>query len=184
MTPEHVARFNKQFHEFHEGLRRVSYRKCLFTEDCNREVINAHSVSAAVLRTIADDGHVISPNSGLVNDDGLLKPNLSMVREGVNRASRGTFACHHHDALFEAIDQTPININDPKVQQLLLYRAVLRELWFLLAARTIQTQLDPMTSHLYHPGNHPMKRIESLYYLKRCLSKSSGSNKPLAQRPQ
>ena len=179
MTPERAVRQNKQFYEWWSALRAARYRKCLFSDECTREVINAHSVSKSVLKSIADDGHVASPDMSFPKDDaGLPKPYISMIREGINNASTGNFACHYHDAYFRnAIDQTPIHADDPYVQDLLLYRAVLRELWLLLATYPMHYQMErkaPRITNLLPPWAHPIRRIESLFYLKRCLGESLG----------
>ena len=179
MTKEQTARRNRQFFEYLGAVRAPRYRQCLFSDDCKREVINAHSIAKSVLKSIADDGHVRSPKMTFPKSGtGIPKPDIQMVSEGINQASTGTFACHYHDDLFrEAIDQTPIQVGDPHVQNLLLYRAVLRELWWLLATLPVfnkQEHNAPLISHLISPSNHPRTRIESLIYLKKCLGKSMG----------
>ena len=132
-----------------------------------------------MLKSIANDGHVTSPDLGFPKDDaGNPRPDLAMAFVGVNQASTGTFACHYHDDLFrDAIDQTPIHVNDPRVQDLLLYRAVLRELWLLLAVHPTHSQMEQevprLRGHL-PPWADIIRRIESLLYLRRCLSKSLG----------
>lgn len=137
-----------------------------------------------MLKSIAENGHVTSPALRFPTDDaGLPRPDFQMVPEGINNASTGTFACLYHDNLFrEAIDQTPIKADDPYVQDLLLYRAVLRELWLLLATNPMLSQMEREAPHITNsvpPWGHQTRRIESLLYLRRCLGKSLGLDRSI-----
>ena len=177
-------RQNERFYKRWSALREPRYRKCLFSDECKREVINAHSVSKSVLKSMADNGHVKSPEMTFSNDGaGIPKPEILMVAEGINQASTGTFSCHYHDDHFrEAIDQTPTKVNDPYVQDLLLYRAVLRELWLLLATNPMSSQMERDAPHITNsipPWAQHIRRIESLLYLRRCLGESLGFDRSI-----
>ena len=181
---ERDPRRNERFYKGLSAFGAPRYRKCLFSDECKREVINAHSVSKSVLRSMADNGHVKSPEMRFPKDDaGIAMPDIQMVSEGINNASTGTFACQYHDAHFiDAIDRTPIQADDPYVQDLLLYRAVLRELWLLLATNPKHSEMERDAPHITNfvpPWGHQSMRIESLLYLRRCLGESLGFDRSI-----
>ena len=170
MTPREVGQRNKAIHEHQEFLRRTRYRKCLFTDDCPEEVINAHSISRAVLEHIQDERHVVSPEMKFDKDEqGLSRPSVSFSSVGIGQASTGTFVCDTHDNTSKAIDVTPMDLDDSKARDLLLYRAVLREMWVLLRTRPAAAFLNEFVPFLHNPTNHPETRLESLVYLRDCI---------------
>lgn len=163
---QQVSYYNKSVHDAQEFVRRSEYRRCLFAENCTEEVIEAHSVSRAVLKDIQDNGHIIQPEAGTERDEvGRDHFKLVFNKEGINRASIGNFACQIHDNAFRAIDTIPMNFDDPNVRDLLLYRAALREAWVLLRLRPATSRIDNAYPSLYRPSDHPNTRLRSLLYL-------------------
>ena len=172
---EQSGQVKKRIYESLRILRQADYEKCLFSDDCTLAVIKGHSVSRAVLWSIQDNGHLLTPDLRLVeNDAGQLQTKIEMVPVGIGRASTAPFVCHKHDQLFKDIDEAPMNVADHSIRDLLLYRAVLRELWLLLGKRELFTDIYEKYLFPTTPSNHPLTRIESLMYLRGCLSQSLG----------
>lgn len=173
---EQSSQRKKRLYDSFNRLRRMDYRKCLFSDECTQEVINAHSVSYAVLQNIQEGGHVITPDIRYSNDrDGMPRPQITFVPVGISKdASTGTFVCHDHDDVFKPIDNVPMDVEDPYIRDLLLYRAVLREIWLLLAKYEDFVRIHDQMPFPTTPSHLPRIRLESLMYLRGCLSQSLG----------
>ena len=160
---QQINDYNKEIHHMLDLLHQSKYRRCLFTENCTEEVIEAHSVSRSILTRIQDNGRVIQPKTRSEKDEsGLSHVNPGFNTEGINRASTGTFVCQTHDNAFRAIDTIPMNLDDPNVRDLLFYRAALREAWVLLRLRPSISWMDSKIPSLFSPSIHPATRLESL----------------------
>ena len=107
-------------------LFRTSFGKCLVDEQCTEKAIKAHSMSRALLLTIADEGEVIIPEHEL-KYPGDLEVIPPFRPEVISKASTGRFACDKHDKVFNPIDTLPMDFKDPTILNLLFYRAVLKE---------------------------------------------------------
>jgi SEC-C motif-containing protein len=107
-----------------------SLRMCLHPEaaaHCRGGIVRAHSVQERVLRMIARDGHVYASN---LNAAALLKNggNVSFAPIGVNKASRFSGMCgHHDDKTFAPLEKRSFSAT-PEQCFLLAYRAICREL--------------------------------------------------------
>ena len=158
-----VNEYNRRVHEGLNLVRRGKFETCLFVDECTEPVIQAHSVSRAVLAHLEEDGHVIQPMFRAEHDDvGRSYPQMRFQIEGVNRASTGTFVCRTHDGAFAEIDTIPIDFDDSRVCDLLFFRAVLKEAWQLL-----RTQLATMWFERDRPlpgplPTHPNTRLRAL----------------------
>ena len=109
-----VNEYNRQIHEGLNLLWRGKFETCLFADECTEPVIQAHSVSRAVLAYLEENGHVIRPMVKTGHDEeGRSYPDLGFQLEGINQASTGTFVCWTHDRAFTEIDTIPIDFDDP-----------------------------------------------------------------------
>ncbi len=173
MAAYSVSEYNRRIHELLNLARKGEHRNCLFTNQCTEKVIDAHSVPRAVLRTIQDDGHVIQPE---VKDDkdaeGRSRPAITFNLEGIGVASTGTFACQRHDNVFKEIDTVFMDLEDPNIRNLLLYRAVIREIWRLFALRPSTKSTDQALPSLHRSSIHPETRLKTLFYLRDAVMRS------------
>ncbi len=126
-------------------------------------MIQAHSVSRAVLKELETNGHVVAPwIRNRRDDEGRSYANLEFKLQGINRASTGTFVCRTHDAEFAAIDTVPIDFDNQEVCDLLFQRAILKDAWQLL-----RTQFGTMWLEREKPlpmpkPIHPYTRLRAL----------------------
>ena len=93
---------------------------------------------------------------------------------GIKVASTGTFACWRHDQGFADIDGATIDWENPTIQSLLSYRAVLREIWTLLKIRPATEYIDRVLPGMQPPSFHPDTRLQSLLFLQKALGASMG----------
>jgi len=162
-TMKNVSEYNRQFNEGLNLFVKGKFRTCLFASGCPEPVIQAHSVSRAVLKELESDGHVIAPwTRNRRDDEGRSYANLEFQLQGINLASTGTFVCRTHDAEFAAIDKVPIDFNNPEVCDLLFYRAILKDAWQLLRTQFATMWLErdkplPMPKPI-----HPYSRLRAL----------------------
>ena len=133
----------------------------MFADKCAEPVIQAHSVSRSVLSKLEDQGHVVQAMLRAGHDEvGRSYPKLVFERAGINRASTGTFVCRTHDAKFADIDTVPMDFDDPRVCDLLFYRAVMKEAWQLFKAQfaTMKFEHDqPWPGSLPNQGAGPIR---------------------------
>ena len=103
-----------------------------------------------------------------VGHDGMgrSRPHLEFRHEGRLKASTGTFICRKHDDLFKDIDTTPMDFNDPRICDLLFYRAVLKEAWLLLRMQDAQAWIEKSGRVSISSPNHPYTRLRALLDLK------------------
>ena len=162
MTDE-ISGYNKELYYGLDLARKGTYRKCLFVDDCTEQTIWAHSVSRAVLETIQHHGEVIKPHTITSKDDsGRSHVGLRLMPEAISQASIGTFTCHTHDSIFNCIDTTPMDFDDPKVLNLLFYRAILKDAWVLFKtqkATMYQERKGPLPNPWFV---HPYTRLKAL----------------------
>ena len=162
--------FNQYYElkEFDELVRQSTYRNCLFSEECSEQVIKAHSVSRAVLARMQSNGHLILPTTRFRRtESGLPERNIVFGRKGINRVSTGEFVCRAHDDFFSVIDTTPLDYGNPRILNLLFYRAILREIWLLLR---MQRAILWVEKRRQWPGPlsiHPYTRTRALLDVKR-----------------
>ena len=158
-----VNEYNRRVHEGIGILSRGTFRACMFADDCTEPVIQAHSVSRAMLAELAENGHVIQPRIKSQHDgDGRSYPQLEFHLEGINRASTGTFVCRTHDAAFTEIDTAPVDFANPQVCDLLFFRAVLKDAWQLFKAQ-FATMWFEREKRLPVPlPTHPNTRLRAL----------------------
>ena len=151
-------------------------RRCLYSTRCTAEVINAHSISRAILGTIQDDGQVIRPGAHREKDDeGSPSLQLSFDSVGISNASTGYFICQQHDRIFSKIDTTPMDFDNPGICDLLLYRAVLREIWRLMVLGPLTAKIDQVVPGAQLPSVHPNTRLRTLLYIQEVLMPSIAS---------
>lgn len=176
---------NKTVHEALTLLHKGEFRHCLFANDCAGSVVNAHAVSQAILRTIQENGHVKSPQVKSEQDvDGRSRPQLGFNNVGIRQASSGTFACQTREDAFKKIDTVPMDFEDPQILDLLLCRAVLREIWLLSKARQYMEWVDEKAPYIYKPSIHPDTRLESLLYFRECIRPVLAATHPIEHQPQ
>ena len=158
-----VNEYNRRVHEGLNLVWRGKFETCLFVDECSEPVIQAHSVSRAVLAHLEENGHVIQPMIRTGHDEvGRSYPDMRFQLEGINRASTGTFVCRMHDGAFTEIDTIPIDFDNPRVCDLLFFRAILKEAWQLL-----RTQIATMWFERDRPlpgplPTHPHTRLRAL----------------------
>ena len=158
-----VNEYNRRVHEGLNLFRRGKFKTCLFGDECTEPVVQAHSVSRAVLADLEENGHVIRPMIRTGYDKvGRSYPDLGFQLEGINRASTGTFVCRTHDGAFTEIDTIPIDFDNPRVCDLLFFRAILKDAWQLL-----RTQIATMWFERDRPWpgplpTHPNTRLRAL----------------------
>ena len=182
---EGINERNKTVHEVLHLLLRGEFRKCLFAKDCAGSVVNAHAVSQAILRTIQDNGHVKSPQVKYEQDvDGRSHPQVGFSNVGIKQASIGTFACQTHEDAFKKIDTVPMAFEDPETLNLLLYRAVLREIWLLSKARQHTEWVDETAPHIYKPSIHPDTRLKSLLYFRETIEPVLAERHAIERQPR
>ena len=143
MTANEIKEHNKELHHYLDLIHKGTFDKCLFADGCTGQPIRAHSVSRAILSTIQHDDKVIQPGSRTVKDDsGRSHPIIEFRLEPISRASTGKFACATHDKEFRIIDTTPMDFDNPKVLDMLFFRAMLKEAWTLLSMQEGLTRLE------------------------------------------
>ena len=167
---ERINEQNKAIHEMMGLLHKGQFRTCLYEQGCAGRVVNGHAVSEAILRSIEDKNHVKNPQLIYRQDEeGSSHPHLEFKNAGVRQASIGTFACQKHEDAFKKIDTTPMDFEDPGILNLLLYRAVLREIWLLSRIREATDWVDNRAPHVHRATLHPNTRLESLLYFRECI---------------
>ena len=163
-----ISSYNQQVHGLLNTLYESTHDHCLFSEDCPGEVIRAHSISKAILRGLQNKGHFMTPSARQRYDEsGRLEPHIGFMAKGLNQASTGRFVCRAHDAVFRAIDTTPMDYDDPKILNLLFYRSILMELWKLVRAHRISSWLEERRGLPGPPSIHPFARARALLEAKR-----------------
>ena len=162
-----INEFNKEIYDIFNRVYRNKHRRCLFANECTEEAVEAHSVSRAVLATIGDNGHVIVPMGRHEKDvEGRTGLHLGFDSKGIGVASTGTFACRTHENAFKAIDTVPMDFSAPHIRNLLLYRAVLREIWTLSRIRPGTDWIEERAPGTLIPSIHPDMRLQSLLYMR------------------
>ena len=178
---ERVSERNKAIHEALELLHKGEYRNCLFEQGCAERVVNAHAVSQAILRTIQDKNHIKNPQLKYEQDEqGRSRPRVELQNLGIKQASVGTFACQSHEDAFKKIDTVPMDFGDPEILNLLLYRAVLREIWLLSRTGQFTDWVDERAPGIHKPTLHPDTRLESLLYFRECIRPMLTTSGPAA----
>lgn len=152
-----------------DRIRRSEYRCCLVEENCTEEAVNAHSVPRTVLRTISEEGYVIAPDT-YTSADGL---ELRFRPEGIGQASIGNFSCQMHDSVFRAIDTTDIDFEDPRICDLIWFRALLREAWLLLRVRPFSEKLDNLSDPSLRMENRLQSLLDCIRWLRPSLMSST-----------
>ena len=164
---ERINERNKAIHEQLALLHKGEYRNCLYEQGCAGRVVNAHAVSQAILSTIQDKSHLKNPQLIYEQDEqGRSHPHVEFKNVGIRQASIGTFACQSHEVAFKKIDIIPMDFEDPEILNLLLYRAVLREIWLLSRIRPSIDWVDERAPHVHRPTIHPDTRLKSLLYFR------------------
>ncbi len=167
---ERINERNRAIHEPLALLHKGEYRNCLYEQGCAGRVVNAHAVSQAILSTIQDKSHLKNPQLIYEQDEqGRSHPRVEFKNVGIRQASIGTFACQSHEVAFKKIDTIPMDFEDPEILNLLLYRAVLREIWLLSRIGQHTDWVDVRAPHLHRPTIHPSTRLESLLYFRECI---------------
>lgn len=92
---------------------------------CDQPPIRAHSIqNSRFLSLLEREGHVVQ----LARRMGTSGPEVQFCTVGRNKASTFTGLCAEHDReIFEPIEDTPIDVANPRHLFLLAYRAVLHE---------------------------------------------------------
>ena len=176
---------NKRIFEALGLVHRGTYRRCLFSDDCAARTVNAHSVSHAILSTIQDYDHVIAADIKYRKDeDGRSRPHMGFETVGIRQASIGTFACQTHEDAFKPIDTVPMDFEDPNIRNMLLYRAILREMWNLLRTRDHGDWVDEKAPFLYNPTVHPKQRLQSLSHFRDCVKSLMAEGESFGYKPQ
>ena len=116
--------------------------------------------------------------------NGRSHPQLGFNNVGIRQASIGTFACQTHEEAFKKIDTSPMDFEDSEILDLLLYRAVLREIWLLLKVRQFTEWVDETAPDIYKPSIHPDTRLESLLYFRECIRPVLAATHPIQQQPR
>lgn len=119
--------------------QRFSAQRCLEpSESCPLKPVKAHSIqNANILDQLCCEGHVVMPK--LISQDGEVSVSFEPV--GRNQATTFTGLCGKHDqAIFDPIDNGPIDVGSDEHLFLLAYRSVLRELHATLSG-AIKIQL-------------------------------------------
>ncbi len=133
-------------------------------------MVNAHAVSQSILRTIQGENHLKNPQVIYEQDEqGRSHPRVEFKNVGIRQASIGTFACQLHEDAFKKIDTVPMDFEDPETLNLLLYRAVLREIWLLSKSGRFIEWMDDKAPGIHRPPIHPDTRLESLLYFRECV---------------
>ena len=167
MGTNEVSSFNQRVHQNQRVLQKGTYRHCLFAESCSEEVIEAHSVSRSVLEGLQDDHHVMQFGIRFVVDEsGRSCPHFEPTRHGIRQASVGTFVCWSHDRAFATIDTIPMDFTDPRVCNLLFYRAVLKEIWLLLRTRDARMLIEQEDRFPMSLPDQPRTRLRALQELR------------------
>ena len=152
-TPRAVA---KAWHQAQAGGMEAA-RGCYFTPACRQPAIQAHTVSRAWLRTLADGdgrvywfsrrGEMLSGALNVLLQGGWQRPlEKAPDRVHVGKATARPFCCKEHDEAFKPIDQREsIDWEAPSRYQLTLmfYRALLRQL-YMTSAREALRDSPPM----------------------------------------
>lgn len=134
------SREMKKLNEEIRNIRKTfSKKECLHPDaphNCRGRIVKAHTVQKrGGLTKIADDGHVLAPNS--------YKATTEFTRIGINRASTFTgFRKYHDDTLFAPIEKFPLNLTR-RHAFLLAFRVVSHE--FFLKRRAVEIQIPDGT---------------------------------------
>ena len=161
---------NREFHYFWDLLYRGKYTQCLFDESCTEQAIWAHSISRSMLSTMQNDGKVLEPGTRRGNNDkGRPMLDISFVAKGIKRASTGTFTCRRHDEIFTLIDSTEMDLSNPRVLNLLFFRAILRDLWTLLRTQNAKIYLQKRYSLPDTLLGKPEVRMRALFEAKKLI---------------
>ena len=158
-----IGDFNRRLHFGLDLTHKGKYQQCLIEAGCKEKPILAHSVSRSVLSSIQDNGVVLVPATRTSKDQtGRSRVKLNFIQQPISRASAGEFACQFHDRLFGPIDSIPIDIDNPKVLNLLYYRAILKEIWVLEKLQPSVVYQDNLNPVMHLPGQHPSVRLRML----------------------
>ena len=158
-----INEYNRRVHENLNLLRRGRFETCMFADECTEPVIQAHSVSRSVLSKLEDNGHVVQAKIRTGHDEvGRSYPNLIFEPTGINRASTGSFVCGTHDATFADIDTVPMDFEDPRVRDLLFFRAIIKEAWQLFKAQFTTMSFERNQPWPTSLPNHPNTRLRAL----------------------
>ena len=153
----------REFHRLRNLARLDNFGGCLFESTCRNRPIKAHSVSRAILSKIQEGGHVLRPSTdSSLSESADPKRTIRFIREGVNRASTGTFACRNHDENFKAIDMVPVDTDDHHTLNLMFYRAVLREAWVLKNTQKLTDEVEKRAGIPGVPPIHPNNKLRAV----------------------
>ena len=111
-------------------LKRNSFQKCMASGIHSGKVVQGHLVPRTWLNAIAETREVFvfapySPDRGLITGD---MPDIP-IKEHVNNALTRYFTCTEHEKVFFPIDKHNPDLSDLKNIHLMLYRAILAQLW-------------------------------------------------------
>ena len=156
--------YNKEYHYFQNLISKGKFDKCLFVDGCTEPPIDAHSVSRSILSAFQQENQVIQPSSrNFKNDSGRSYPDIEFKLTPITRASTGRFACETHDKNFQIIDTTPMDFDNPKLLNLLFFRAMLKEVWTLQRTRKGVMQLEQEKGQIPTPPSiHPEIRLKAI----------------------
>ena len=156
--------YNKEYHYFQNLISKGTFDKCLFVDGCTEPPIDAHSVSRAILSTFQQENQVIQTSSRNFKDDsGRSYPATEFKLTPITRASTGKFACETHDKNFQIIDTTPMDFDNPKLLDLLFFRAMLKEVWTLQRTRKGVMHLEQEKGQIpTHPSIHSEIRLKAI----------------------
>jgi hypothetical protein len=153
----------REFHRLHNLARLDNFGGCLFEPTCRNRPIKAHSVSRAILSKIQEGRHVLRPSiDSSLSESADPKRTIRFIREGVNKASTGTFACRNHDDNFKAIDIVPVDTDDHHTLNLMFYRAVLREAWVLQNTQKLTDEVEKLVEIPGPPPIHPNNKLRAV----------------------
>lgn len=125
-----------------------SFDRCMVGERwCGTSPISAHAIPKAVLRLISDpSNHVIGTAQFPPMNPIVYQTQPMIATRSINDFSVGNYACHAHDAMFSAIDDRDIDLEEDELLFLIIYRITLRSMYFLLRVgeRLVMTTLNPV----------------------------------------
>ena len=107
---------------------------------CSGRIIGAHTVSRCFLKNIAENGHVISPNT---TPHSTIKNNGESIFEkiGINKASVFNGFCQTHDKqLFAVFEDNEFHATDEQCF-MLAYRSICRELYNKMQVNNLSSTL-------------------------------------------
>ncbi len=179
-----INEYNRRVHENLNLLRRGRFETCMFADECTEPVIQAHAVSRSVLSKLEDNGHVVQAKIRTGHDEvGRSYPNLIFEPTGINRASTGSFVCRTHDAKFADIDTVPMDFEDPRVRDVLFFRAIIKEAWQLFKAQFATMSFERNQPWPTSLPNHPNTRLRALLNAMRRVRPWLATSGDSADRP-